>query len=154
MNDSQTALVKKLVGDMYRDGYSVQYMGPEIVLDNAPYAYTCGRALFDKPELLISGPFDKEELHDILDAATEILDPKLIAFLVDPNGNLTFGRVEVRDRTFEVRPCSPAPCHSCAAVFGPGRFTVLQLVWSDPNGRYPGDPDYDIPSTVQTIYGE
>lgn len=145
MNDRQTALLRELVDNMYQDGHSVQYMGPEIVLDTAPYAYTCGRALYDKPELLISGPFDKEELRDTLDAAAE---------LIDSFASLPVTAVSALGRPFQVRPCSPTPCHSCAAVFGPGRFTVSQLIWCDSNGRYPGDPDYDIPTTVQTIYGE
>lgn len=127
------------------DGWVVNYMAQPLERAAAPYAYTTGRAMPDRPELLISGPFDPTELHAMLDTAVEI----------DELSPLTVGKViTIGERTFKVAHCDPSPLHAGSAVFGTGRFYAFQLLWPTPDGAFPGEPNYDIPDTVQTIYGE
>jgi len=127
-----------------RDGHVVNYMGPDVAAD-APYGYTTGRALAGRPDLLISGPFDPLEVHALLDHAV----------LVDQETPLAVGqRLTIHNRDLLVGECITLPLHASAAMFGPGRFEALQLLWPAPNGAFPGMLDYDTPSTVQTIYGD
>jgi hypothetical protein len=54
-------------------GFTVHYSEVRsLLMKNLPWAYTVGRTFFNRPELLIVGPFTQEQMTTMLTDAVEI----------------------------------------------------------------------------------
>lgn len=112
------------------------------------FAYTIGLLRQDRPELVVVG-VDPRIGHGILNSAAALDQPLEVGREYD--------KVVVG---YKVRIAEPSPevieamtlSQSYNAQFGEGTpFRALQIVWPDPQGRYPGDPGYDAAYYRQMI---
>lgn len=106
-----------------------------------PVAYTIGRTMRGEPELLISGPFDRELAEHVLGRlqSREVAagQPLAEAFAQRPGFPIT------------IDPWT-AEMYVALAVFG--AITALQVLWPDDADRFPGDPDYAVDPTSQRVF--
>lgn len=115
------------------NGFAVHYDDrPSKIYRNLPRAYTAGRSLFDRPELLIVGPFTHEDMTRLLTELTEIDLQEPFA----PNQTV---RVE---RLFHLIEADPSAFIGAQAMFG--HLQGLQALWADESGSF------DHPDTQPT----
>lgn len=113
------------------------------------FAYTIGLTEAGLPELLISGALDIKLMQDLLNDAARIhLNNELL-----PGAELS----DIANVTFKVRACGPHPPIQQALNYyrdvngKKGRVRVLQLVWPDESGAYPG-PFSTLTPEQQPLY--
>lgn len=112
-------------------GYVVHYCdSPSLIYADLPVAYTVGRTLWDRPELLIVGPFSQDEMAQML---TE-------AVAADDRNPINAGAiVELDSRPLQAIDADPGAFVGAMAVFGVLRG--LQLLWPTPGtSAFPGLP--------------
>lgn len=117
--------------------------------DEANFAYTIGLTEAGLPELLISGPLDLELMATLLNHAARLhLKNELL-----PGADVE----EIANVVFKVRACGPkAPIQQALNYYRDvngkkGRVRVLQLVWPDESGAYPG-PFSTLTPEQQPLY--
>lgn len=123
-------------------GFTVHYSdAPSKIYANLPRAYTVGRTMWGRPELLIVGPFTGEQMSDMLgEAVTHDSGTPL-----HPEAELELG-----DRKFKAIEAEPATFISAMAIFGAIRG--LQLTWADPKtGKMPGEPQVVRPPNTNPL---
>jgi hypothetical protein len=115
---------------VFERGFATHYASdPSIQFQNLPRAHTIGRTLFDRPEVLIVGPFTAEHLGGLLS--------ELVA--IDHTAPLTAGRtIRAGRHRYRLDPAEPTALLSAMAVFG--RIEALQAVWLGPTDHRPGTP--------------
>jgi len=136
--------VQKIRDQILDYGFTVQYVGQTVAGEGPPFAYTVGRTMHERPELLISGPFSPEDMHGLLTNLVEL----------DNEAPIEVGARIPTDsgaHEFLAIACSTEPLAVARAVFG--EVAGLQLLWPDVSGRLPSEPDYAHPGN-QTIYAQ
>lgn len=132
-------LLKKTREGILDFGYVVYYSdGPNRIYDNLPTAYTVGRTLWGRPELLIVGPFSEDEMDQMLAEAVADDDRNPI----EPGAT-----IELDSRPLQAIDADPGAFIGAMAVFGAVRG--LQLLWPTPGTReFPGLPQPTRPVGV------
>jgi hypothetical protein len=124
-------------------GYGVHFGHDHL---GVAYAYTVGRTMHGRPELLISGPFSPEHAEDLLRHLVEL----------DTQRPFEHGRPvpDAFDAGVPGFPIAIDPWRAdmVAAVGTFGVITALQLVWPDDTGTFPGDPDCKIGPRQQRVH--
>lgn len=120
-------------------GYRVHYCAdPSLIYGDLPVAYTVGRTLWERPELLIVGPFSGEEMGRMLAEAVAEDDRNPIQV------GLT---LELDSRPLQAIEADSSAFIGAMAVFG--RVRGLQLLWPSPGTReLPGHPQPTRPVGV------
>lgn len=129
-----TAYLRTVSDAVAKHGWMIQGVAPAEGQTGVSFAYTVGLTANDLPEIIIVGlPIDIAS--DILnDAARRHLATTIRAGdKVDDIASVPF---TAADATTE-----PA---SVARALYPGRVTLLQLLWPDKHGSYPGDPGWAL----------
>ncbi len=117
----------------------------EHVRSRDPRSYTIGLREFGEPELLVTGlPPDAAE--DIL---TRVALAILEGMWLHPGSQLTLDH----DLLLEVVAVDQPYLHLCIAVAIEGPIEARQLVWSDPHGLLPWDPEYGHGHLIQPVLG-
>jgi len=149
MTDNDAEFVRRLKAHfedaILSHGFGVQYVGA-VTSEQRPFAYTVGRTLYQKPELLVSGPFPAEHRHRILTKAVR-MDEEGGVLVNQPI--LGVRENEVPLFAIKVAPWRP-PMSSALAMFG--QIEALQLLWPDDNGRFPGDPECSLTPGLQVVF--
>jgi Domain of unknown function (DUF4262) len=146
MPESLGDLLAKCQRTIERHGHGVIGVFP--TADSPPeeqfsFGYSYGLAGQGKPELLVTA----------LDSrlATMVINCAVVAGVTAPGEY---------DEVLEGHKVRAVPVNgeglglmNMARHFAPeGGFTALQLVWPDPEGRFPGDDGYDEGRWSQTVY--
>jgi hypothetical protein len=128
-------------------GHQVTYVGTGE--ESPPFAYTVGRAMKDRPELLIVGLAQRvaqQLLNDLADRDdAEPLE-------VGPEG------LEIRDLIAGypaiLLPADPVAAEMNLALrfFGSEKVSALQVVWPDREGRFPWAEGYEYDPDVQPTF--
>lgn len=128
---------------IFDNGHAVSFGDQRSRLNrNLPWAHTIGRGVFERPELLIIGPFTDKQLQEMLDELVRIdnetpLEPMMI--------------VEACGRRFRALPAARDALVAAMAVVG--AFEALQMVWADPEtGDFPGEPQALRPNGVHPLF--
>lgn len=131
-------------------GHAVRSVFP--VEDNTgpAFAYTVGRALKDKPDLLITG-----NLHP--NAATALLN--MVAAQMDDDSGIghCVSRVKSPGAEYGVQliPVTDLAAAEMTGAIQYGATEAFQVVWPDMDGVFPWEPRYDRnPLLAQPLYGE
>jgi hypothetical protein len=113
----------------YSDGRSRVY-------DDLPRAWTTGRTLWERPEMMIVGPFTEEQMQSFINGAVDqdSLTP------VEPSAV-----IEVDDRKFLVQEAERGMFLIAMGMFNDIRG--LQLVWLDSDGK-PGNQPVFPPNAI------
>jgi len=111
------------------------------------FVYTIGMTEKGLPEVLVSGNFDMHSMQMLAGTvAQEFADHAL---------NGTQPKLGVRDDLFslkvELRTVNDTDKCNVARRFYGDRVRVVQLIWSDKEGRLPGEPGYDFNEFPQEI---
>lgn len=111
---------------------------------DSPFAYTVGRAVKDRPELLLTGPVPPTILNDLAK--------------YDDGQPLSGGDVLLADTILtgypvriEVADPMAASMFQAIRLFGDD-VTALQMLWPDPQGLFPGEDGYAYAADVQPFY--
>lgn len=157
--DQHLAHVRQVI---YEDGFYVQHVASrqEHHADGStyvtlPYAFTVGRSLLTRPELLVSGTWSPTALEDMLrkavaiDEETPIVDMQVVENVI------------VSDSPAKPYPPQPVLTHRidpwraemyiAIAVFKQ-EISALQLLWPDPKGLFPGQPGYNPGDHLQAVF--
>lgn len=136
-------LMRRVHENIDRDGQHVFAIFPS--RESPAFAYRIGNANVGLPELLVIGNFTPHTTGPILNQ----LGRKMRAAGKPLAGDVSLGgRFPVRIR--QTGPAAKARFTIQAGQYlGHERYDVLQLLFCDPEGRYPGepgcDPNYDVP---------
>lgn len=106
-------------------GYVVQFVpaDPTSVLHKGvPYAYTAGRSMAERPELLVTG-LDRGNAESLLAAFVEV----------------DLHDVRQEHPAYRFIAADTAPLLGAIAMFGAGHVRAIQILWQDENGRYPDE---------------
>lgn len=111
--------------------------------DGGMFAYTIGLHAAGLPELILSAPAAPEFLQHVLNGFAK----RHLANEIKPGDRIGYKELEVShelqvtDQQFQVIEAVNAPAYQAEAFAGkPVR--VLQLLWPDDEGRYPGEEGY------------
>lgn len=137
-----------LFNDILDRGTQIHYVAADAASElhrGAPYAYTIGRSMAGRPELLITG-LDAEAARAILEhvAQRDESAPRPLAA-----GDVT-PWIDGK-QPFKVIEAEPGILSGALLAFGIGRVTALQLLWPDAHGRY---PDADGDWITQTVHAK
>ena len=104
------------------------------------FAYSIGRTVKDRPELLVTGVLPLEVMQSIINnvAAQDDESPVRAGDELDEiiAGGYTVRLVAVRDM-------DEAQMFGVTNNFGTDDTSALQILWPDSDGHFPGDPGYD-----------
>ncbi len=150
-DDVFAQIARKTMDTIEKYGHEVRYIFPVDPSDRTAFAYTVGRTLKGRPELLVTGGISKEVMHFMCNEAAAIDDKTpLMDGMELPAGALLEG--------FPVRVVAADPVdgemYGAIDLFGLAGMSALQLVWPDMDGDFPGDPDYSLPEYAQPLYPE
>lgn len=128
--------LKQIRKMIHEYGWFVQGVFPTGSDRDPEFAYTIGLTEAGLPELLIAGTMRTNVLHQLVNAAAvrHVKDELVAGQTVDDIANVVF----------QVRECGPdAPVQQAHNYYGDphrltGKVRVLQLVWPDERGVYPG----------------
>ena len=131
-------------------GWAVTAVFPTDDAPGVPFAYTVGLTAHGYPEFVIAG-LHPEVAHTLLnDIAKRVYDraqrftagQRISDLLVGYDAVIVEGPA-----TEELHP------GAAFARYGKDKVTLQQVVWPDPQGRYPWDPGYPYGSHVQPVLG-
>lgn len=119
--------------------------------DTSPFAYTVGLTAHGYPELVIAGCLDVRIMHELLN--------NLADRVYDTAARFTHGQ-----RLADVIHGLPTvivdgPLNdtlwpgSAVARYGRDKVRLQQLVWPDPQGRFPWEDGYDLDKYRQPLIG-
>lgn len=112
---------------------------PSEVYQDLPRAWTAGRTMWQRPELMIVGPFALEQMQEMLN---EAVDLDSVSPLVPQ------ARLELAGRAFMVQEAERGMFLIAMEIFG--HLRGLQLVWADPKtGEFPGEPQPTFPPDTE-----
>lgn len=118
-----------------KHGWMVQGVAPRVGDTGVSFAYTVGLTAAGHPELIIVG-LPVEIAYDLLEnAAQRATDTTINA------GDTLDGIATAPLRVAAVDDLGPV---SVARQLYPGRVKLLQLLWPDKDGAYPGDPTWSL----------
>ena len=140
---------KKLLDDVARHGWhcvQVQEQGQE-----PGYSHTVGLyKTHGHPELMIMG-LQPDEAHELLGRASEQISKGHI-FRADARDNVLLGDRDCLLRT--VPPTAYRKYLGSAVWFykdSPQSFPALQILWPDPDGKFPGEPGFSLGANQPTL---
>lgn len=137
--------VKQVRDTIKENGWMVQGVFPTAHDPGPEFVYTVGLTEKDRPELVIVGlP---------LNLAAELINSAAEAHLEKPfePGGIATGFAEV---DFRVVEAPHAEVGTANRVYRDREIKVLQLLWPDNDGNYPGDPGWNPESLAQPIYDQ
>ena len=138
------AVHKKLMDTIIERGHAVASIhGSE---DGPPFSYTVGRTLKGRPELFITGPIDARIQMAILNDAVRVDEETPLKPGQERDGLLQ----RFSTRIVEIDP--QAASMFVARNFFGDDVRALQIVWPDPDGRFPGDPRFSFPADHQPVF--
>ncbi|MDG4834181.1 DUF4262 domain-containing protein [Solwaraspora sp. WMMD1047] len=121
------------------------YDDPDIT---TPFAYTVGLTAHDYPELIIAG-LPPEVAHGLLNDLAGRLYDKAERFACGQRiSDLIAGYDAV---LVEGAPIDALLPGVAIARYGRNRVRLLQVVWPDPQGRFPWDAGYDVDPDTQPL---
>lgn len=134
MNQTMDSAAYLAAASITKHGWMIQGVAPHVGQTGVSFAYTVGLTTAGLPELTIIGP--------PIDVSTEILNDaarySLGATIND--GDVLENAASVPLRATTVTDLEPFKV--ARALYNP--ITMLQLVWPDPHGSYPGDPGWTL----------
>jgi hypothetical protein len=139
--------VKHSMDTIIKSGHQVLYVFPDSP-DQVAFAYTVGRSVKDRPELLMTGPMVAAIMTNILNDVAEYDDSQPINA-----GDLLPADTVLVDYPARVVAVDPREAQMFQAInfFGED-LNALQILWPDAEGRFPGDPGCTIDETFQPRY--
>ena len=127
--------------DIARVGWHVVKVRERTEADEPPFAYTLGLTrTYGHPELMIVG-LDLDDMHAVLNDLGDLVKAGRVFASMDEVAEILEGCL-----------CRIAPvAHSqldmwvgqALEYYGNADVTLLQCLWPDRNGRFPGDADFD-----------
>lgn len=126
--------------DILDHGYVVHYDdGPSTIYRDIPRAFTAGRTMWQKPELMIVGPFAENQMTDMIGAAVDVDT----ATPLHPQS--TF---EISGRAFMAVEAAREAFLVAMGIFG--HLRGLQLVWLNADGT-PGEAQVARPPNANPL---
>jgi hypothetical protein len=104
------------------------------------FAYSIGRTVRDRPEILVTGPLPPNVAHWVVNRVAELDDQSPL----QPGQELDTVLEGYRVRLVAVRDLDEAQMFGVTNNFGTEDTSALQVVWPDSDGHFPDDPEYDI----------
>jgi hypothetical protein len=148
--DRQDTLLALQQAHIDQYGWAVTAVMPTAQDDGAPFAYTAGLTAHGHPEFVIAG-LRPHISHALLnDMAARVHDHGELFHHGQYITDLLHGYEAVLidgPITGELYP------GTACGRYGQDRVRLRQIVWPDPNGRYPWDRDYNLPPGTQPILG-
>lgn len=112
--------------------------------DEPPFAYTVGLWSHGHPELLIVG-LAMRQAHEILTSAKAAIDNGLII----EDGTESHEVVRDYPVRFKEVPYPRRPLNVARRFHHSDNFPAYQLIWTDPEGRYPDEEGYSDEATQE-----
>lgn len=140
-------LQQQAVANILEYGCQVNCVFPDEGGEGTTFHYTEGRALFEAPDLLIVG-MPPQVGHAILNEAVRLQSAGEIALAdgVEIPPDVLLAKYPCR-----VIRCDPEASEMYGAMnFSDKEIEAYQLVWPDPEGRFPGEPGCTL--TQQVLY--
>jgi hypothetical protein len=107
-----------------------------------PRAFTAGRTMWERPELMISGPFTEKQMSEMLDEAVAID----VATELHPQRHMEFN-----GRRFLAVEAERSAFMVAMNLFN--HLRGLQLVWLNADGT-PGEPQVTRPPSNEPVFEE
>jgi hypothetical protein len=143
--DKMDYLAKRQMENIIEYGHAVQLIFPVDQDEGNPFAYSVGRCVKDRPELLVTGWLSMETLGYIVNRVAEIDDERGVQA-----GDVLEGVLEGYSvRIVEVKDLTLASMYDVVNHFGD--VPALQIVWPDMEGRFPGEVGCEL---RQPVYDE
>ncbi len=147
--DQMKAMIREKIA---KHGWMVTGVFPRQGEDGVPFAYTIGLTDAGLPELIMSGPFDPETLQNFLNMAGDRH--------VTQEGEIKPGDMldYLANVPFKVIAATTGEHVQQALNFygDPenwlGVVKLLQILWPDRDGNFPGDPGWTS-DAAQELYG-
>ncbi len=131
-------------------GWDVTAVVPEPDTGTSPFAYTIGLTAHTHPELVIAS-LHPAIAHGLLgDMARRVVQDGACF----QHGQRIRDLVACYDTIIvEGAPTDDLYPGTAIARYGAGRVRLQQIVWPDPQGRFPWDPGYAYPPQAQPLLG-
>lgn len=145
--DKMEYLRKRMLEQIVDRGHQVRMIVGDA---QAPsFAYSVGRCVYDRPEILVTGPLAPGIQHYIVNRVAELDTAHHALRAGDELEEVLEG---YRVRLVAVRDLDEAQMFGVTQNFGSDP-KALQVLWPDPAGHFPGEPGFDA-SCNQPVYGD
>lgn len=115
------------------------------------FYYTVGRALFEKADLLLTGPLPDRVAMNVLNSAARMIDEGELLLPTDGYATIPPDTL-LANHECRIQACDPQDAEMFQAInMGGGRIEAYQIIWPDTDGHFPDDPEYDA-RFVQPIH--
>ena len=120
------------------------------VISDPCFFYTVGRAVFDKPELLLTGDIESNLAMSILNTIADMENKGQIDIASFADGEPV--ALDPFDCLLRFVTVNPIECEMFGAtnISGPD-LTAYQVLWPDAQGRWPDDPDFSYGPSAQPV---
>ena len=135
--DKREYLAKREMEAIIEHGHQVRVVFPD-ESGGYMFAYSIGRSLKERPEILVTGALPPPMLGYIVNRVAELDDERGIAAGDVLNDVLEGYPV----RLVAVADMEQAEMFGVTANFGTDDTFALQVLWPDAEGRFPGEPEY------------
>lgn len=144
---------KDMMDRIIKHGHQVTIVFPtkESIADGSmdyAFAYTIGRTMKDRPELLVTGSLPPEALGMILNETARVDDERPISAGDSVDEVLDGYPVRI------VRVTDPKTAGMTMALHYMGDdIDALQVLWPDSAGRFPGEPGFVYGDDAEPVFG-
>ena len=141
--DKMEFLKKHEMDGIIRRGHVVRF-----IMDDPAFAYSIGRTVKDRPELLVTGSLHPDTLQYIINRVAELDDATPLSAGMDLDEVLEGYKV----RLVRVGDLEEAQMFGVSRQFGTDDTSALQILWPDSEGRFPGEEGYEY-GDAQPVFG-
>lgn len=139
-------LKKHEMDTIIKNGHQVRYIMADD--DHESFAYSVGRTVRDRPELLVTGPLDPQTLMVMINEAAAYDDQHGLEPGEYPAATLLACPI----RVVTVPDLEVAQMYGVTNQFGTDDTSALQIVWPDAQDRWPDNPEFEY-GDVQRVFG-
>jgi len=132
--DKMEFLKKHEMETIIRFGHQVR-----VVSGEHPFAYSIGRTVRDRPEILVTGPLPPDMMGWMVNEVAKLDDDHPLSAGMEVSEILVGHPV----RLVQVRDLDEAQMFGVTNNFGADDTSALQILWPDMQGRFPGDEGFD-----------
>jgi hypothetical protein len=133
-----TTVMDKIDSDIKRVGWAAIGVMPTENESFPPFTYSVGFRSHLHPEFIIVG-LDPEIAHEMLYG----LYLRVSAGERFEDGQLVSDVIENYDARLCALPADGRPCYAALEYYGVEELPVLQVLWPDPNGTFPGEDGFE-----------
>lgn len=144
--DKMEYLKKREMETIIEYGHQVRYVFPGPDDDSTAFAYSMGRSVKDRPEILVTGQLPHKVMHYIVNRVADLDDERELSAGMELAAGEVLEGYPVR--LVQVSDLEEAEMFGVTSNFGTDDTSALQVVWPDLEGRFPDEEGFTFEQPI------